>query len=503
MDKPLTGSGNLVSEGEALEFKTTLTNPADLIAERPAQLDLTLSGAPLSLHYEGSLALRDDVSAEGAISVNAPSLEVAARWFGVALSPEAGAGAFAFSTQLSAAGSGVRLSAIDLKAGSMTATGSVGVEHQAPRPHIVADLKVSGFNLGAFTGESGGTSVAPEVQRQPAAPAPSGPAEAPDSIEELLNRPGPQVKGFTQRSGWSQEPIELAALGWIDADARIAVSDTKLGQLHVDAADVSIGLKDRVLKVTLADVKLYQGSGHGLVTLDATGADAAFTADASMSGITARPLLNDTAQVDWLAGRANVDLKIAGRGASEAALIQSLNGTANVAINNGAVIGFDLDAAMRQLSEGTIPDFELSPSLKTDFSQLTGSFVITNGIAKNDNLKLASSRLTGSGAGTVDLPQRSLDYTVKPKLVASAAAEGEQEAAGFEVPVHIAGSWEKPDVTPDIQGALGNSKNLDAVKELGKSFKGKNAGEIVEDLFGKEEGKPSKAEKLLDKLFKQ
>ena len=124
----------------------------------------------------------------------------------------------------------------------MAATGSIGVEHQAPRPHIVADLKVSGFNLGAFTGESGGASVAPEVQTQPAAPAPSGPAEPPGSIEELLNRPGPQVKGFTQRSGWSQEPIELAALGWIDADARIAVSDTKLGQLHVDAPGQLIGV---------------------------------------------------------------------------------------------------------------------------------------------------------------------------------------------------------------------------------------------------------------------
>jgi hypothetical protein len=43
---------------------------------------------------------------------------------------------------------------------------------------------------------------------------------------------------------------------------------------------------------------------------------------------------------------------------------------------------------------------------------------------------------------------------------------------------------------------------MEAVKELGKGFKGKNAGEIVEDLFGKgEQDEPSKAEKLLDKLF--
>jgi AsmA protein len=222
----------------------------------------------------------------------------------------------------------------------------------------------------------------------------------------------------------------------------------------------------------------------------------------SLSGIAARPLLRDAAQIDWLAGSANVAMKLSGQGASEAAIVQALNGTANVALTNGAVIGFDLDGTMQALSEGNIPSFELSPSQKTDFSQLTGNFVIANGIATNDDLKLASPRLHGSGQGTIDLTQRSLDYTVRPKLVASAAAEGEQEAAGFEIPVHIAGPWEKPDFTPDIQGALGDSKNLDAVKELGKGFKGKNAGEIVEDLFGKgEDGKPSKAEKLFDNIF--
>ena len=40
------------------------------------------------------------------------------------------------------------------------------------------------------------------------------------------------------------------------------------------------------------------------------------------------------------------------------------------------------------------------------------------------------------------------------------------------------------------------------MKEIGKELKGKNAGEIVEDLFGKSEnGEPSKAEKLLQKFL--
>jgi AsmA protein len=212
------------------------------------------------------------------------------------------------------------------------------------------------------------------------APAPpkSAPAE-PNSIEDLLERPGPQVKGFTQRSGWSAEPIELASLGLIDANAHLSIADMSYGQVRIDAADVSIGLKDRVLKATLTDVKLYDGTGHGLVTFDGTASDAAFAADVSMSGIAARPLLRDCAQIDWLAGSTNVAMKLSGRGASEAAIVQSLNGTADVAVNNGAVIGFNLDGAMSALAEGKIPDFRRRPP-GADFSGMTGTR-LANGIA--------------------------------------------------------------------------------------------------------------------------
>ena len=136
-------------------------------------------------------------------------------------------------------------------------------------------------------------------------------------------------------------------------------------------------------------------------------------------------------------------------------MVQSLNGTSNVAVSDGAVIGFDLGGAMNELSEGSIPSFASDPSKKTDFRRLDGTFVIANGIATNNDLKLDSQHLHASGAGTVDLPQRSLDYTVRPKLVANLGGDGgEANAAGIEVPVHITGSWEKPDISPDIEGAI-------------------------------------------------
>jgi AsmA protein len=295
----------------------------------------------------------------------------------------------------------------------------------------------------------------------------------------------------------------LAALGLVDADAKLAVTGLSFGDVRVDASQLNVALKDRVLKTTFEEVKLYEGRGKGFVTLDGTGSEAAVAANVQLSGIAAQPLLKDAAGIDWLAGTGNVTLALSGSGASEAAIVQSLDGKSDVAVRNGAIIGFDLGGAMRALSEGTIPDLDASPSDKTDFSELTGSFVITDGIAKNDDLQLASPLLRATGAGTVDLPARSLDYIVRPKVVASVEGqEGEKGVRGLEIPVHITGSWEEPEIDADIAGAINNPEAVEAVKELGKGFKDKSAGEIVEDLFGKsKEGEPSKAEKLLEKLL--
>ncbi|MFN3622848.1 MAG: AsmA family protein [Hyphomicrobium sp.] len=509
LDQPLVGSGSFLADGETFQFKSALATPAELVERRSAKLALEVSGMPLSFRYDGAVGGEE---ASGTLTADSPSLSALAQWWGTPVSPEAGAGAVTFSAALSATAKSVRLSNLDLKAGRAVVAGAVAFEERpGARPHVSADLRVAGIDVAALplgadlrTTAGSGRSVPAPTPLSLDAPSPA-PAEEPQSIEDLLNRPGPRVKGFTQRAvgAWSTEPIDIKALGLVDADARLALADVTYGRTRIDGAQVSLSLKDQIARLTLADLRLYKGNGQGVVTVDATSSEAAFTSDISLTGIAAGPLLRDSAQVDWLGGTADVAWKVSGRGATEAAIVGSLNGSSRVAVSNGSVVGFDLGGALNELSEGGIPDFKYNSSKKTTFRSLTGSFTIANGMATNNDLKLNSPHLHASGAGTIDLPQRSLDYTVKPKLVANLQGDGgEQNAAGIEVPVHITGSWQQPEFAPDIAGALNSEGTVDAVKQIGKQLKGKNAGEIVNDLFGKsEDGGPSKAQKLIDGLF--
>ena len=223
----------------------------------------------------------------------------------------------------------------------------------------------------------------------------------------------------------------------------------------------------------------------------------------TLSGIAVGPLLKDTADIDWLAGKANVKLALTGQGSSEAAIVQSLKGKADVSVKDGALVGYDLGGAM-QVARGRQGARPRRLAVGQDRVQgADGNLPHRRRRRQERRPETHGPLLRATGAGTVQLPERSLDYIVRPKIVASSDAEaGKENAAGIEVPVHVTGAWSNPEFAPDIGDAINNPGTVEAVKELGKKFKGKKAGEVLEDLFGKnEDGEPSKAERLLQKFL--
>jgi AsmA protein len=60
-----------------------------------------------------------------------------------------------------------------------------------------------------------------------------------------------------------------------------------------------------------------------------------------------------------------------------------------------------------------------------------------------------------TGAGTVDLPARQLNFRVEPQLVATLEGQGgNKDIQGLGMPVIIVGPWARPKIYPDIKGIL-------------------------------------------------
>ncbi|MGL4396532.1 MAG: AsmA family protein [Hyphomicrobium sp.] len=496
LTSPINTSGDVVWQGEKTDFKSQITNTRTIIDQKAAKLSFNASNRHLASTYDGQVAFADGLELNGQISAKAPSVKALAKWLGTDLPPVKGFGPMTLSGALKSSGNVTTLSNANVGLDGATATGTVSSTKGGVRPYVTANLKLSELDLNKYMTNAGSAAspAAPEPARspatKPATPAQRGTEKPVDGIEELLQKPATKVYGYTGRAGWSSEPINLALLGVADVDAKLQVGRLLFQDIKVGQSALTVALKNKVMKTSFDEVQLYEGKGRGVLNVDGTGKAANIGANFALDGMSALPFLKDAADMEWLAGKARLNLQLAAQGGSQMQLVEALNGKADFAFSNGAIVGYNLAGAIRGLQQGKISGLKKAPTEKTDFSELSASFQITNGVAQNSDLKMTSPLLRVSGAGAVQMPPRTLDYTVKPKIVAS--LEGQQGAgnlAGLEIPVRISGPWQKPNIEPDIKGVLSDpNKAIEAVKDLSKKLKGRNAKEIVNELLGKSAG---------------
>jgi AsmA protein len=511
LSEPLLAKGNLAWKGKTVTFDSALTSVSDVMEHRPAKLKLALGADALDATFEGSASFDKDLFAEGILSAKSASARELAGWLGSDLSSSEGFGALSAKGLFRAKPDQYAFSTAEIVLDQTTARGDISLDTRGARPFVNANLKLTELDLNTYRSRGGGARASSPA---PSAAKPQQEGGGAQSIEDLLGRteeaapPGPRVKGYTKRDGWDEEPLDLDGLGRIDANAKLSIGRLTVRTIRLDQSDLTVALKNRVMKTTLDEVRLYQGKGHGTITLDGSaGSSANFTANIALDGISAQPFLKDAADMDRLTGKGRLALALAGQGATERQLVETLNGKFEFAFADGAIVGVNVAEMMRGLSKGKFGGLGTAPTDKTDFSEMTSTWAVKQGIAENQDLKLVSPLMRLSGSGRVTLPTREVDYMLRPKLVASIAGQGStQDVSGIEVPVRVHGSWENPKYTPDLAGILKDPKAIDTIKQFGKQLEGKNSDEIVDDLLGggeKAEKKKAKAKKFLDQFLNQ
>ena len=483
ISSPLDAKGSLVWRGEPLAFDARLASPKLLSEDRPARLALKVSGRVADIDYDGAVTLGRNPEVEGTIALKSPSLKALAALIGASMPDAGGINTASLNGRLKASEAAVSISDMTVGLDNLTAQGNVTVEPRAVRPMIRGNLQIAELDLNRFTLPTAGAAPAPTKAR--ATPvqriAPAGkPAQ---SIEDLLKAnpgqpaaPGPRVQGYTQRAGWSDEPIDLSAFRLFDADLKLALGRLNYRDIKVGQTQMRVGLKDRALTAHFDDVQLYDGRGRGLLTIDGAAAVPVIGANLAIDGTSAAPLLKDAANFEWVAGRAKVNFAVGGQGQTEHQIMASLQGKADVQFKDGAIVGHNVQKILNGLMQGRFSGLDRQPNEKTDFSEMAASFTIQNGIATNKDLRLVSPLVRITGAGSASLGDRTIDYTLRPKLVGQTAGQSAPaDATGLEIPVKLTGSWDKPTIQPDIDGVLKNpDQAVETIKQLGKQFKDGN-----------------------------
>jgi AsmA protein len=515
LTESLAANGSLVWRAEKFVFDARLASLQTLLAGNSGSVALKLSGRPVESTYEGTLRLGSPPQLDGALTIKAPSLSGLAQWLELMLPGADGMGPLALSTRLETRDAAGVMTDLDLTFDRTAATGSISLETKGARPYIKADLQISELDLKRLallqkpvppqdsTPPEGGMSV-PSFQARPTA------------IEDRLRqsesgsvnadrRFNAHANGFAQRPRWSETEIDLSVLGRIDADASLAIRRVIFHELKLGQTQMTLALKNRVLAANFDDVQLYDGRGRGNLSIDATGKVLAVGAKLALEGISALPLLKDAAGFGWITGSGEMTIAVRGQGQSQRQIVESLAGKAEFALNDGAVVGIDIPKFVRRLQKSRIAGLDRAGSEKTSFRELAGTFMIENGIVQNRDLRLASPLVHVAGAGTISLPARQLDYTLRPKLAGNLSGHsGGQALAGVELPMKITGPWDHPRVAADI-GAVVKDPNqiVETAKQLRKQLKGKSVEEAVRTLLGSGPGREGTALEQPGELSKQ
>ncbi|MDQ6953624.1 MAG: AsmA family protein [Mariprofundaceae bacterium] len=168
----------------------------------------------------------------------------------------------------------------------------------------------------------------------------------------------------------------------------------------------------------------------------------------NVTGLQLLPVLKAVADIDMLDGTMKLNTNFSAVGLLPESIKHGLEGTAQLSLLNGRVKGFDIAGGLRNIASfGTA-----NPSQSTDFAQLQGSFQAHQGIIKNNDLFMASPLFRLSGKGMVSLPDMTLDYHARPKLIASLIGQGDSSSNryGIAIPLHIYGAFDELNVKPEI-----------------------------------------------------
>lgn len=474
MTSPMAAKGSLVWNKEKIALVLGIDNPNAFLAGTQTGLNAAVAASTVKFDFKGKASSKPHIKASGSIDLDVPSVRKLAAWAGQPMdAPGTGFGPLKINGQIGVDGQKYSFTKAKILLDAIQATGDFRFDGSGKVPYINAGLGTGMLDLNPY--------MPPEKKAGDGALTPTAPAGNGGNAQ----KPAPQ--------GWSTDPIDLSGLRAVNADIALNVAGLMMRKIKIGKSAVNVVLKGGRLTTKLTEMALYGGNGTATITANGATATPAVAVKFDLTGLQANPALKDAIDMDKIEGALNANVDVAMRGGSQKAMVSALGGNGKVVFADGAIRGVNIGALVRNAASAFL-DSSASEQQKTDFAELSGTFKIVNGILLNDDLKLLSPLLRIGGKGTVDMPKRSVNYRIEPKVVASTKGQGSSaDASGIKVPVVVSGPWDNLSYKPDLAGVIDG-----IVKDPKKAL------EWIKNLIPRQGGSGGalpKPEDVLKKLF--
>jgi len=287
----------------------------------------------------------------------------------------------------------------------------------------------------------------------------------------------------------ADQPIDFSPIKKLNLAGRLRIDELVASNVKAENLWMDVKASGGRLEVNPLSANLYQGSAKGTASVNANNNQLAIKQN--LSGVSIGPLLRDALNQDPLDGRGNVALDVAATGNSVSTIKKSLSGTAALNLKDGALKGINLARSLRNakaMFSGGTRDSEQAAAAgeKTDFSELSASFLIREGVAHNDDLLAKSPFLRLTGAGDINIAEGSLNYLAKAAAVTTSTGQGGKDLAdtrGLTLPVRASGPFTALKYKLEFGSAFSDTakQQVEAKKE---ELKGKLKDQLKSRLQG-------------------
>jgi AsmA protein len=284
--------------------------------------------------------------------------------------------------------------------------------------------------------------------------------------------------------------LETATGSGTVAVGSILYDKTELTNVHSN-----VNLNHGVIELSPLTAQVYGGQINGVISMDERQPTATFAVNAKLTGADANKLMTAAANSpDTLYGTlaANVNQTFATPPSGD--VVQTLNGPFNFVLTNGKLTKVDLIAELSKIGKfggGAAKGY-------TAISQMSGTFLVLNGVAQTNDLKAALDVGTMSAEGALNLVNQTLNmHTTAVLSKAYSQSVGGTAVGGYlntalankngelVFPVIISGPMNHPRVMPDV-AKIAQMKLDNIIPTAAGVISGKNTsvGGIIGGLLG-------------------
>jgi len=307
----------------------------------------------------------------------------------------------------------IKLSSLNLRLDDSQMTGEASVKN-FEKPAIRVDLALDGINLDRYSAPE---SSASKGGAAPGGAAPGGSGAA--ASDDDLGIPSEQLRE-------------------LDAILNFRVGKLILQKATLTDAVVGITAQKGVVKIDPFRAALYGGSFNTQVTMDVRGQTPKFTISERLKDVQSAPLLKDMYGDSYLSGKANMNASMTTSGNQISAIKRNLNGKMSLAFKEGSINDSRLSEQLNKVT-AVIEKRQYDPAQakSTNFSSLTATAGIKNGLIENKDLHLKAPRFQVKGLGTASLVTEKVDYQLR-LMKPSKDANAQQIYA----PIDVTGSFD-------------------------------------------------------------